>query len=85
MSLHFGHESNLIPLMTSLNLTSSDCLNQRWKNQTITSLNCMQAPKFGANLIFELTEDDSFNHFISIKYNGEYAYICDSKNIKCRY
>jgi hypothetical protein len=41
LSIFEVHESNIYPLLTTLNLTSADCLNQRWKNQTITSLNCM--------------------------------------------
>lgn len=50
----FGHHSNLLPLMTLLNLTSTECLTQKWKGDQVTDLNCMVPPPFSSNLIFEL-------------------------------
>ena len=50
--LTFGHKSNLYPLIVLLNLTSSECLAQRWKGQTVTSLNCVTPPEFAANMVF---------------------------------
>lgn len=51
MTLNFGHRSNLLPLMTSLNLTTAECVSQQWKNESIASLNCMVGPEYGANLL----------------------------------
>lgn len=65
--------------MTVLNLTSTDCLTQQYKNETVASLNCVNPPSFSANLIFELYEDDSFEHEVRIKYNGAYVNLCEKK------
>jgi hypothetical protein len=49
--LAIGHKSNLYPLVVLLNLTNPECLTQKWKGQTVTSLNCFSAPSFAANLV----------------------------------
>ena len=46
------HSTNLIPLMNILNLTSAECIAQKWKGQPITALNCVDPPVYSANLIF---------------------------------
>lgn len=84
-SMFFGKELNFVPLVNVLNLTSPECLTQQWKNQTVTSLNCMEVPSFSSNLIFELHEDDAFQHSIRVKYNGQYANLCGRKEIECEY
>ena len=76
---------NLIPLVTKLNLTSTDCLNKQWKNQTVDSINCVDVPSFSANMLLELHEDESFNHFIKIKYNGYYVNLCGLKKEECEF
>ena len=53
-SMFFMKEMNMMPLVTKLNLTSSDCLNKQWKNQTVDSINCVDPPGFSANLLMEL-------------------------------
>lgn len=53
-SLMVGHHSNLLPLAILLNLTSAECIEQQWKGQTVTSLNCVSSPQFAANLAIEL-------------------------------
>ena len=84
-SMFFTKEGTISPLMTTLNLTSTDCLTQRFKNQTVTSLNCMDPPSMSSNLIMELHEDDAFEHYVRIKYNGEYANLCEKKETRCEY
>lgn len=59
-SMFFPKEGTLTPLLTILNLTSTNCLTQRWKNQTVTDLNCMEPPTFSTNMLVELHEDDAF-------------------------
>lgn len=71
--------------MTLLNLTSSECLSQRWKNQTVTAINCMEPPTFSSNLLMEMHEDDSFQHQVRIKYNGQYVGLCGRADTKCEY
>ena len=76
-------EMKMIPLVTKLNLTSADCLNKQWKNQTVNELNCVDVPSFSANLLIELHADESFNHFIKIRYNGYYVNLCGEKKEIC--
>lgn len=84
-SSYFIKEQNMIPLINQLNLTSPSCLTQKYKNQTMTENNCVDPPSFSANLLMELHEDDSFNHFIKIKYNGFYVNLCGIKNTMCEF
>lgn len=42
-SLMVGHRSNLLPLAILLNLTDAECIRQKWKRETVTSLNCVSA------------------------------------------
>ena len=69
-SMFFTKEGTISPLMTTLNLTSTDCLTQRFKNQTVTALNCMDPPTFSSNMVFVLHVDDAFEYFVRVKYNG---------------
>lgn len=48
------HAENIIELQTILNLTSVDCLTDKWNNKTTSSLNCMSLPDFASNLLFEV-------------------------------
>lgn len=50
-SIYSGHDSNLVPLLNYLNLTSSECITKKWKNETISG-NCADVPPFASNLIF---------------------------------
>jgi len=55
-----AHSNNLLPLLTILNLTSAECIAQKWKGQPITTLNCVDPPTFSANLAIEVSVDYSF-------------------------
>lgn len=63
------HSSNLWPLLTQLNLTSAECLNQRWNGDPITSINCVLPPDYAANLLFELHDENGVT-MVRIRYNG---------------
>jgi hypothetical protein len=63
------HSSNLWPLLTQLNLTSAECITQKWNGDPVVAINCMAPPHFSSNLLFELHEEDS-QIFVRIKYNG---------------
>ena len=67
------HDSNIIPLLTFYNLTSSDCLRKQYKNQTVIG-NCVDPIPFASNLIFELHQNDSNinDYFVKVRYNGAY-------------
>ena len=75
----------MVALVTKLNLTSPNCLTQKYKNQTITDDNCEDPPSFSANLLMEVHEDDSFSNFIKIKYNGNYVKLCGKKSTICEF
>lgn len=52
ISIYSRHDSDLVPLLVFLNLTTPECIKKVYKNQTFTG-NCAPAPDFAANLIFE--------------------------------
>jgi hypothetical protein len=39
MTIYSGHDTNVAPMLTFLNLTTADCVRRRYKNQTVTG-NC---------------------------------------------
>ena len=53
-----GHDSNVAPVLTFMNLTSSECIKKKWNNQTITE-NCAEPVPFASSLQFELHQKDS--------------------------
>lgn len=50
-SFVFGHHSNVLPLLSVLDLTSPECITQKWKMEPVSSLNCVSPPPYAANLI----------------------------------
>ncbi len=48
----FCHSVNILPLLTQLNLTSAECINQKYRDQPITADSCVDAPTYAANLLF---------------------------------
>lgn len=54
LSFLFGHNTNILPWLTLMNLTSVNCLTEKWKGEPVSSLNCVSPPAFAANLIAEL-------------------------------
>jgi hypothetical protein len=45
------HSSNLWPLLTLFNLTSPECITQKWNGDPVTAINCVLPPYYAANLI----------------------------------
>jgi hypothetical protein len=78
------HSSNLWPIMTTFNLTSAECLTQKWNGDPVTAINCVLPPHFAANLFVELHEESGSN-YVRVKYNGQYVYLCESRQTKCEY
>jgi hypothetical protein len=50
-SLFSCHAENIIELQAIMNLTSLQCVTDKWNNKTVTALNCMNTPEFAANLL----------------------------------
>lgn len=44
-----GHDANLAPVLTFLNLTSAECIQKKFRNQTVTG-NCGEAVPFASNI-----------------------------------
>jgi hypothetical protein len=51
ISVYGGHDSNVVPLLTYFNLTSSECLKRQFKNHTITG-NCAIPVPFASSIFF---------------------------------
>ena len=84
LSFLFGHQSNLHPWLTLLNLTSTECLTQQWKGQTTTHLNCVSPPQFAANMVIELHQE-GIVRFVKVRYNGYYVNLCEEEASDCEY
>lgn len=46
-------------------------------------LNCEDGPDFAANLLIELHNDPE--PYVKIKYNGNYAKLCEKDKVTCAY
>ena len=67
-----------------MNITSVECLTDKWNNKTTAHLNCMNLPGFASNLLFEVHEnDETFSYEVKVKYNGEYVNLCEKKSQTC--
>lgn len=49
--MYSGHDTNVVAIMSHLNLTSAECIMKQWKNQSYEG-NCGEIVPFGSNLIF---------------------------------
>jgi hypothetical protein len=77
LSIHSGHDSNVVPLLTYYNLTTAECLKRQYRNESIKG-NCAVPIPFASNLFFELHQDDKnlSNYFVKARYNGIYYDLC---------
>jgi hypothetical protein len=48
------HSSNLWPMLTLFNLTSTECITQKRNGEPVTAINCVIPPYYAANFIVEL-------------------------------
>ena len=80
-----GEDTNVVPTLTFLNLTSAPCIEDKWQGQSLDKyLNCEDGPDFAANLLIELHSNSS-QPYVKIKYNGKYANLCLKKESMCAY
>lgn len=86
LSIYSGHDINVVPLMVFYNLTSSQCLEKLWMNQTVVG-NCAIPIPFASNIFFELHQDDKngSNYFVKVRYNGLYFNLCGKNSTQCPY
>ena len=46
-----GHDTNVAPLLSFLNITDADCLQRKYRNQTVTG-NCAEPVPFASSIQF---------------------------------
>ena len=85
MTIYSGHDTNVAPMLTFMNLSSADCLRRKWRNETVSG-NCGEPVPFASSVQFELHQRESSleglfasSYFVKIRYNGDYYLVCDSK------
>lgn len=76
-----GHDTNVAPLLSFLNISSADCIEDKWQNSTKQYLNCEPGPDFAANLVFEIYTDMT----VKVAYNGKYVNLCGRNATTCAY
>lgn len=86
MKIFSAHDLTLAFLLTGLNLTSYSCLEEKFRKNQTSALNCFSYPSFAASLLIELYLDEkNQNPFVMIKYNGEYVNLCEKAKKTCEY
>ncbi len=79
------HDTDISSLLTDLNLTSSDCIEQLYRKGTTNALNCQSNVGFASNLIIELHSDDGVGYYVRVRSDGKYMYLCGKQQSKCDY
>ena len=88
LTIFSGHDTNVAPMLTFLNLTTPECVKRKFKNQTVTG-NCAEPVPFASNIQYELhrkesvtpdKEKDPSSYFVKIRYNGDYYHLCESSS-----
>ena len=76
LTVFSGHDDNVAPILTFLNLTSANCIQRKFKNQTLEG-NCAEPVPFASSLQIELHVKDTENgqnvadgYYVKVKYNG---------------
>jgi hypothetical protein len=86
-----AHDTDLAPILTTLNITSAECVQRLYRNQSWAG-NCAEPVPFASSIQFELHLDDSTHYsnskdpqdyFVRVKYNGDYYQLCQSKTTQC--
>lgn len=77
-----GHESNVIPFMSLYKLTNLNCMIDNLKKKIPgPTKDCETPPKFAANFMWELSQDDnSKKWYVATYFNNNKIKSCDSPN-----
>lgn len=59
LAVYSGHDTNVAPMLTFLNLTTADCVRRKYRNETVTG-NCGEPVPFASSIQFELHQRDTF-------------------------
>ena len=80
--VYSASDTTMVPLLTALNITNTDCLMSNFLNQTNIS-SCV-APDFAAQLIVEFYNNSDPNQSeIAVYYNDYLQNICSTANGRC--
>ena len=79
-----GHDLDIIPLFTELNISSSACIEELYRKGQTSAVNCEQFPEFASSIIFELHQDQS-NFSVRVRVDGKYMNLCEKKSPECSY
>jgi hypothetical protein len=88
LAVYSGHDTNVAPMLTFLNLTTAECVRRKYRNETVSG-NCAEPVPFASSIQFELHHRDSSegelasNHFVKVRYNGDYYRLCESNAFEC--
>lgn len=77
-TLFSGLEKTMLAFITALNLTSFDCLKDRFVNN-YDSEKCVNPPQFSSSLVFALVQNEKGEDFVNIRYNGKTVEFCDDR------
>jgi hypothetical protein len=48
-----GHDTNIVPVLVYLNISSSSCIEDKWRNYNLSGyVNCEDGPDYASSLIF---------------------------------
>lgn len=86
MKIFSAHDLTLGYLLTGLNLTSYQCIEEIFRNNHTNALNCFNYPTYASNMLIELYFNEEIQKpEVMIKYNGEYVNLCEKKQKTCDY
>lgn len=73
--------------MGALELTSPECILERREGGNVDEkyLNCLNAPPYASQFLFELYshKQKENNYYIKVRFNNEYVNLCGKKNAIC--
>ena len=58
MTVFSVHDTDIAALLTDLNISSSQCVEDLYRKEKTDAINCQQDVGFAANLVIELHSDD---------------------------
>jgi len=85
LTVFSGHDDNIAPILTFLNLTSAHCVQEKYRNETVKG-NCAEPVPFASSLQLEIhvkniSEGSNLkyapdNYYVRLRYNGDYYHLC---------
>lgn len=88
--LFSGHYLTLTPIMAGLNITSWECLIDKFNGISNSKLNCEEGyPIYASQILIELhsilNEDNNKEYFVKVIYNGKEMNLCEQNKKECEF